>query len=114
MRVLVFLVFVITSSGCSGLMVGGGSSGSSSTAEDERAASLAGAADTATANKVKQNIAADAELGEQVIYVSANAGMVRLSGSVASYAARENAEKIAMATDGVKAVENKITVEFSN
>ena len=113
MRVLVFLVFVITSSGCSGLMVGGGSSGNSA-AEEERAASLAEATDTATANKVKQNFAADAELGGQVIYVSASAGMVRLSGSVASYAARENAEKIAMATDGVKAVENKITVEFSN
>jgi osmotically-inducible protein OsmY len=113
MRVLVFLIFVITSSGCAGLMVGGGSS-ASSTAGEERAASLAEAADTATTNKVKQKFAADAELSKPVIYVSTSAGMVRLSGSVASYAARENAEKLAMATDGVKAVENKITVEFSN
>ena len=113
MRVLVFLVFVITSSGCSGLMVGGGST-SSSTAEEDRATSLAEAADTATTNRLKQKFAADADLGKQTIYVSTNAGMVRLSGSVASYAARENAEKLTMATDGVKAVENKITVEFSN
>jgi osmotically-inducible protein OsmY len=40
--------------------------------------------------------------------------MVRLSGSVPSYEAREKAEKLAMATDGVAGVENKITVEFSN
>jgi len=113
MRVLVFLIFVITSSGCSGLMVGGGST-SSSTAEEDRAASLAEATDTVTTNRIKQKLAADAELSKRTIYVSTSAGMVRLSGSVATYAARENAEKLTMAIDGVKAVENKITVEFSN
>jgi len=113
MRVLVFLVFVITLSACSSLMVSGGSS-TSSAAEAERAAKSVKAADTATTNRVKSAFAADAELGKQTIYVSTKAGMVRISGSVSSYDARENAEKLAMATDGVKAVENKITVEFSN
>ncbi len=113
MRVLVFLIFVITSSGCSGLMLAGESSASSKT-EDAQAARLTEAADTSTTNAIRGKFAADAELGKYVIYVSTSAGMVRLSGSVASHAARESAEKLAMATDGVKAVENKITVEFSN
>jgi osmotically-inducible protein OsmY len=113
MRALVFLVFVITMSACSGLMVSGGSTNRSA-AEAERAAKLAEAADTATTNRVKSAFAADAELGKQTIYVSTSAGMVRISGSVPSYEIRENAEKLAMATDGVNAVENKITVEFSN
>jgi osmotically-inducible protein OsmY len=113
MRVLVLSVFVLTLSGCSGLMVSGGST-SSSAAQAERAAKLAEATDAATSDRVKSRIAADAALGKETIYVSCRAGMVRISGSVSSYDAREKAEKLAMATDGVKAVDNKITVEFSN
>ena len=113
MRVLVFLLFAITLSGCSGLMVSGGSAGSSPSAS-EQATKSAQAADTATTNRVKAAFAADAELGKHAIYVSTSAGMVRISGSVPTYDARESAEKLAMATDGVKAVDNKITVEFSN
>ena len=113
MRVLVLSVFVLTLSACSGLMVSGGSANSSA-AEAERAAKLAEAADTATTNRVKSAFAADPVLGQQTIYVSTKVGMVRMSGSVPSYDIREKAEKLAMATDGVTAVENKITVEFSN
>ena len=113
MRVLVFLVFAITLSGCSGLMVSGGSAASSPSAA-EQATKTAQAADAATTNRVKAAFSADAELSKHVIYVRTSAGMVRISGSVPSYDAREGAEKLAIATDGVKAVDNKITVEFSN
>lgn len=113
MRVLVLLVFVLTMSACSGLMVSGGSTNSSA-AEAERERRLAEAADTATTDRVRRAFAADPELGKLTIYVSTKAGMVRVSGSVPSYETREKAEKLAMATDGVNAVENKITVEFSN
>ena len=112
MRVLVFLIFVITSSGCSSLMVSGGSAAGS--AQDEQASATAAAADTATNNRVKERFAADAELGKHAITVNTKAGMVRISGSVPSYETRENAEKLAMTTDGVKAVENKISVDLSN
>jgi osmotically-inducible protein OsmY len=37
---------------------------------------------------------------------------VTLSGGVPTYAARETAEKLAMTTEGVKAVNNKITVNY--
>ncbi len=113
MRGLVLLLFVITLSGCSAMMVGAATP-ASRTAEQDRATRMAAAADAATTDRVKRAFAADAELSQQMIYVSTKAGMVRLSGSVSSYAARENAEKLALATDRVRAVENKITVEFSN
>ena len=109
MRVLVFLVIVITSSGCSSLMLGGGSPASSAEAEQTTASTEA--ADTATSNRVKAKFAADAELGRHAIGVHTKAGMVTISGSVPSYGTRESAEKLAIATDGVKAVDNKITVE---
>ena len=110
MRVLVFLLFAITSSGCSSLMLGGGSATSNAAAE-EQATAMAEAADTATSNRVRQKYAADAELGKYAIGVNTKAGMVTISGSVPNYGTRENAEKLAIATDGVKAVDNKITVE---
>jgi hyperosmotically inducible protein len=109
MRVLVFLIFVITSSGCSSLMLGGGSAASS--AEEGQASASAEAADMATSNRVKAKFSADAELGRHTIGVHTKAGMVTISGSVPSYGTRENAEKLAIATDGVKAVDNKITVD---
>jgi osmotically-inducible protein OsmY len=90
-------------------MLGGGSSTNS--AEEEQASALAQAADAATSNRVRERFAADAELGRHAIGVHAKAGMVTISGSVPSYGTRENAEKLAIATDGVKAVDNKITVE---
>lgn len=110
MRVLVFLVFVVTSSGCSGLMLGGGSA-TGSTAQESRTTS-AQTADMATSKRVREKFAADAELSKHKINVSTTAGMVRLSGSVSGYAVRENAEKMAMASAGVKAVDNQITVKY--
>ncbi len=110
MRILVFMIFVITSSGCSSLMLGGGSA-SSSSAEDKQTTKSTQAADVATSSRVKQEFAADGELSQHQIYVTTTAGMVKLSGSVSTYAARESAEKLAMASDGVKAVDNQITVE---
>ena len=112
MRALVLLIFAITSSGCSSLMLGGGAT--SSSAEEERATASAAAADTATSNRVREKFAADAELRKYAISVNTTAGMVRISGSVPSYGTKESAEKLAMASDGVKAVENNITVELSN
>lgn len=112
MRVLVLLIFAVTSIGCSGLMVGGGSSGSASAGEQQTTDSAA-AVDAATTERVKAKIVADPDLRKYELDVSTNAGMVTLSGTVSAYAARENAEKLAMASDGVKAVDNQITVENS-
>ena len=110
MRILVFLIFVITSSGCSSLMLGGGSA-SGSSSEVKQTTKSTEAADVAISSRVKRKFAADAELSKHAINVSTTAGMVKLSGSVSAYAVRESAEQLAMASDGVKAVDNQITVE---
>ncbi len=46
--------------------------------------------------------------------VAASNGRVILSGIVDSYAAREQAEKLAIGTAGVTSVENRITVARRN
>lgn len=113
MRSLVFLLFAITMSGCSGMMMSGSSS-SGSTAQSERAARIQASQDAAINDRIKQEFAADSVLRDARVYVNCKNGMVRLSGSVPSYRAREDAEKLAISIDGVKSVDNKITVEFSN
>jgi osmotically-inducible protein OsmY len=93
------------------MMLAGGSTGSTP-AEKDREPAAAQSTDTALSSRVKARIAADPVLGGFSIGVAASAGLVTLSGAVATYAARETAEKLAMATEGVKAVNNKITVNY--
>jgi osmotically-inducible protein OsmY len=91
------------------MMLGGGSSASTPAQKDQPAAPVA---DTALMRQIEARYAADAILGTYVIRVGASAGLVTLYGTVATYAARESAEKMAMATAGVKAVDNRITVNY--
>ena len=51
-----------------------------------------------------------AKLGARLIRVETTDGKVTLSGTVRSWAEREEAEKTAWAAEGVAAVENRITV----
>jgi len=111
MRSLVILITAITISACSGMMLSGGSSGSSP-AERDRPAAATSATDAALSSRVRASYAADPVLRNFAIGVAASAGLVTLSGAVATYATRESAEKLAMATDGVKAVDNRITVNY--
>ncbi len=112
MRVIVILIAGIILSACSGLMLGGGSTGSTP-AQKDRPAGPSQASDATVNSRIKAAYAADPALGKFMIDVGTSAGMVTLSGSVATYAAREKAEKLAMATDGVKAVDNKIIVNYA-
>ena len=111
MRSLVILVAAITLSACSGMMLGGGSAGSTNTQTD-RTAGAAQVPDSQLIGRIEAKMAADPVLAKFALKVSAAAGLVTLSGKVPSYAARESAEKLAMATDGVKAVDNQITVNY--
>lgn len=107
MRSLVILVIVSTISACSGMMLGGGASGTAP-AQNDRPEATPG--DAALGQRVQARLAADAMLRDQAISVRAHAGLVTLTGTVATYAVREAAEKQVMAVDGVKAVDNRITV----
>ncbi len=110
MRILVILLSGITLCGCSGLMIGGGSAGSTTVQRDTAGQSQAG--NSLLSELVVAKFAADPVVSKLGLDVRASAGMVTLSGKVPTYSARETAEKLAMATDGVKAVDNRITVQY--
>ena len=91
----------------------GGSSASSTSGSGHTAGAQA-ARDESLSRHIRQLYASDAVLSESGIFVSTQQGMVRISGSVPSYNAREKAEKLAISTDGVTGVDNRITVDNSN
>ena len=108
MRVLEILLVSIILSGCSSLMMTGSSGGSSG---DENGPSQSQqAADSAITAWVRSRYAEDSLVSMFDIDVRTSGGKVTLSGTVASHAAREEAEKIAISTDGVKAIDNQINV----
>ena len=113
MRSLVFLLFAATLAGCSGMMMIGGSSGSG-TSGTARTTGVQSAADESLTEQIKQLYARDAVLREAGISVTTRQGLVRISGSVPSYGAREKAEKLAISTNGVTGVDNRITVDYLN
>jgi hyperosmotically inducible protein len=108
MRGLVILVIAITLSACSGLLLSGGSAGG--TAEGSPAEKDA-PNDASLVSAINSKFAEDLSLAPLGISVRSSAGKVTLSGSVPTYALRESAEKQALATRGVKAVDNRITVK---
>jgi len=110
MRVLVALLFILTLGGCTAMMVGGAAVGGYQLGKDERPASVV-ASDSAITSKIKSKYAADSVVSVFNIGVKTWEGTVTLSGTVGSFIARDQAESIAKATSGVKAVNNHIVVE---
>ena len=110
MRVLVILIFSITLSACAGLMMSGSSSGSSKTEKDR--APVSRSSTSAVSDRVMARYAADPVVKGLDLDVSASGGMVTISGVAPTYAAREAAEKLAMTTEGVAAVDNQIDVKY--
>jgi hyperosmotically inducible protein len=112
MRILILIATLLTLSGCTALMVGGAAVGGYQLGKDERAPSMV-ASDSAITTKIKSKYAVDSVVSVFNVGVRTYEGRVTLSGTVGSYAAREMAEKLAIETDGVKAVDNQIKVEQS-
>ena len=81
----------------------------------DNAAHKAGRAtkDTAITTAVKAKFAADSNLSAIDIHVKTKAGKVTLTGAVADKTQIELAEKVAKEADGVKSVDNKLTVKKS-
>lgn len=113
MRTLVILALGIISSGCTALMVGGGTSGNSPYQRDTQSGSQP-APDSIVAANVRNKLASDSRISDFDLGVSLNNGKATLTGTVGSYAARERAEKLAIGTAGVSAVENLIKVQDWN
>lgn len=66
--------------------------------------------DAAITTKVKSKLLADTTTKGMKIDVDTTAGVVTLNGNVATAAEKAQAEKLAKETEGVKSVDNKLTV----
>ncbi len=110
MRIFGLLVAILFLSGCAALMVGGAAVGGYQLGKDERPASVV-ASDSAITTKIKGKYVADSVVSVFNIGVRTWEGTVTLSGTVGSYIARDQAEALAKATGGVKAVNNQVIVE---
>lgn len=111
MRRLVILIAAGILPACTGMMLGGGATGSSAV-EKDRTSVATQTSDTVLSDRVRAQYSADPMLAKSGITVRASDGMVTLAGKVSTYAARETAEKLAIATHGVKGVDNQITVNY--
>lgn len=110
MRLTFLLILLLGLSGCTALVVGGAAAGAYQLGKDERPASVV-AADSAITTKIKAKYVADSTVSAFNVSVRTWEGTVFLSGVVGSFVARDQAEKLARETSGVKAVNNQIVVE---
>lgn len=69
--------------------------------------------DTRITSQVQQALAADASLARLPIAVSTEAGVVRLEGQAPDAPTRDRATQVAAATEGVRAVDNRLAVVAS-
>ena len=110
MRIFMVATAVFLLSGCTALLVGGAAVGGYQVGKDERPAAVV-ASDSAITTKIKGKYVADSIVSVFNIGVRTYEGVVTLSGTVGSYAARTRAEKLASETGGVSAVNNLVVVE---
>ena len=110
MRIAVLLLSLVMLSGCTAMMVGGAAAAGYQLGKDEREPAVV-ASDSAITTKIKGKYVADSVVSVFNIGVRTYEGTVTLTGSVGSYVARDQAVILAKSTNGVKAVNNQITVE---
>lgn len=99
-------------SGCSSMMLTGSSSAGARGAGDtgeQRSAERAD--DAAIAARVRARLGEDPAVAAAGLAVRSDDGRVTLSGSVGSYAIRNQAYRLARQAEGVRAVINQIRVE---
>ena len=107
--IAVSLTAALILAGCSSLMMSGGG-GSYGSGSDERSSTEL-AKDTAITTAVKARHMDDPTVNMFEIGVRTVNGQVTLTGTVGSYAARNQAYRLARQVDGVTSVVNQIRVE---
>ena len=110
MRTVAVLIALLFLSGCTAFMVGGAAAVGYQVGKDERTASVV-ASDSAITTKIKSKYVADSVVSVFNIGVRTWEGTVTLTGTVGSYAARDQAVLLARDTGGVVAVNNQIVIE---
>jgi len=110
MRRLLILLSLLTLSGCTALVVGGAGVVGYQLGKDDRPPSVV-TSDSTITTKIKGKYAADDVVSVFNISVRTYEGTVTLAGTVGSIVARNRAESLAKETNGVKTVNNQITIE---
>lgn len=110
MRFGISVLALLLLSGCTALVVGGAAAGGYQVGKDERAPSVI-ASDSAITTRIKGKYVADSTVSVFNIGVRTYTGVVTLTGTVASYVARDQAGRIARGTGGVTSVNNQIVVQ---
>jgi len=113
MRSIAVVFIGLVLSACAGMMMGGGST-APATGQQGSTTTSARTSDAALRDLVRNKIATDPMLARFEIRVFASGGLITLTGEVATYAARESAERLAIGTAGVKGVDNRISVGLAN
>ncbi len=107
---LLVVLCASASAGCVALAVGGAAAGGYVVGKDERKVGQIVDDGSITAG-IKSRLISDRYVKAFDVNVDTHNGEVTLSGVVGSYVARDQAEKIARNTKGVKDVINKLQVE---
>lgn len=114
LRALSFLAAVLAASlalsSCTGLLLGGGSGGGAPLGSDTRSSSQA-ATDNAISAEVRERLGNDNAVSRFRIGVYTVNRRVTLSGTVDSYAARDQAVRVARTVQGVSMIDNQIRVD---
>ncbi len=109
MRTLTALLALLVLSGCTALVVGGAGVAAYQIGKDERSASVV-AKDSAITAKIKGKYTSDEIVNVFNIGVRTYEGVVTLTGTVGSIAARNRAIDLARETGGVKTVDDQIKI----
>lgn len=109
MRAFIFAMLVLSSAGCTSLLLGNASTTESGASTDTRSSSQVTADNTISAT-IRRQFGADSTLSQYSIGISTVDSNVTLSGTVGSFPARDSAVRIATNTDGVRSVRNQLMV----
>jgi hypothetical protein len=100
----------LTLSSCTGMLLGGSSGSGRPLGGDTRSSSQA-ATDNAISAEVRERLSNDNSISRFLIRVNTVNRRVTLSGTVDSYAARDQAVRVAKSVAGVSLVDNQIRVD---
>jgi hyperosmotically inducible protein len=110
MRITAVLLMLLSLSGCTAMLVGGAAVGGYQLGKDDREPAVV-ASDSAITTKIKSKYVADSIVSAFDVSVRTYEGIVTLTGTVGSFVARDQADKLAKETGGVISVNNQVLVE---
>ncbi len=108
MRVVIFLLVVLTLPACTAMILGNNTSGE--TVRSSTGTATQSSADSSVSGAIRQQYVADAEISRYSLGIRTVSGRVTLTGTVANYDVRDRVVDIARNTHGVVSVDSRVTV----